>query len=389
MKWSHTRIKIPRNREAGDILLWNDYFSDNPTYPANIFRRRFRMRRELFNRILADVVSRNPYFAQKRDACGILGLSPHQKVTAAIRMLAYGCAADAIDEYLRIGETTVLEATRRFCKTIVVLYGKEYLRSPTAGDVELLLKENKDRGFTGMLGSVDCMHWKWDRCPSAESGVYTAYKGSESIVLEAVVSHDLWFWHAFFGMPGSCNDINVMNRSYIFRKLINGKTPPVNFEVNGHAYDMGYYLGDGIYPQIATIVMAIKQPDTPKKYKFSSMQEGARKDVERGFGVLQQQFAIVKQPARMWNPDVLAYIMKTVIILHNMIVEDECLPGDWPHEYDSRSRSAPVNISRVGTEELSRMRAAHRRHAIHNKETHFRLRQDLIEHIWSNFGDNY
>ncbi|XP_026442761.1 uncharacterized protein LOC113342418 [Papaver somniferum] len=354
MTWSHTRIKIPRNREAGDILLWNDYFSDNPTYPANIFRRRFRMRRELFNRILADVVSRNPYFAQKRDACGILGLSPHQKVTATIRMLAYGCAADAIDEYLRIGETTVLEATRRFCKTIVVLYGKEYLRSPTA-----------------------------------ESGVYTAYKGSESIVLEAVVSHDLWFWHAFFGMPGSCNDINVMNRSYIFRKLINGKTPPVNFEVNGHAYDMGYYLGDGIYPQIATIVMAIKQPDSPKKYKFSSMQEGARKDVERGFGVLQQQFAIVKQPARMWNPDVLAYIMKTVIILHNMIVEDERLPGDWPHEYDSRSRSAPVNISRVGPEELSRMRAAHRRHAIHNKETHFRLRQDLIEHIWSNFGDNY
>ncbi|XP_026447009.1 uncharacterized protein LOC113347540 [Papaver somniferum] len=268
MTWSHTRIKIPRNREAGDILLWNDYFSDNPTYPANIFRRRFRMRRELFNRILADVVSRNPYFAQKRDACGILGLSPHQKVTAAIRMLAYGCAADAIDEYLRIGETTVLEATRRFCKTIVVLYGKEYLRSPTAGDVELLLKENKDRGFPGMLGSVDCMHWKWDRCPSAESGVYTAYKGSESIVLEAVVSHDLWFWHAFFGMPGSCNDINVMNRSYIFRKLINGKTPPVNFEVNGHAYDMGYYLGDGIYPQIATIVMAIKQPDHRKNINF-------------------------------------------------------------------------------------------------------------------------
>ncbi|XP_026416782.1 uncharacterized protein LOC113312239 [Papaver somniferum] len=304
MTWPHTRIKIPRNREARGILLWNDYFANNPTFLPNVFRRRFRMRRELFNRILADVVFRNPYFAQKRDACGVLGLTPHQKVTAAIRMLAYGYAADAIDEYLRIGETTVLEATRRFCKKIVVLYGKEYLRSPTAGDVELLLKENKDKGFPGMLGSVDYMQWKWDRCPSAESGAYTAYKGSESIVLEAVVSYDLWFWHAFFGMPGSSNDINVMNRSYIFRKLINGKAPPVNFVVNGHAYDMGYYLGDGIYPEIATIVMAIKQPDSQKKHTFSSMQEGARKDVERGFGVLQQQFAIVKQPARMWNLDV-------------------------------------------------------------------------------------
>ena len=31
---------IERNREAGHIRLWNDYFSEDPTYPAHIFRRR-------------------------------------------------------------------------------------------------------------------------------------------------------------------------------------------------------------------------------------------------------------------------------------------------------------------------------------------------------------
>ncbi|XP_026411053.1 uncharacterized protein LOC113306317 [Papaver somniferum] len=177
-------------------------------------------------------------------------------------MLAYGCAADAIDEYLRIGETTVLEATRRFCKMIVHSYGDEYLHEPTVSDVELLLRKNKDRGFPGMLGSLDCMHSNWDKYPSAESWAYTVYKGSESIVLEAVVSYELWFWHAFFGMPGSNNDINVMNRSYVFRSFINGKAPPVKFVVNGHSYDMGYYLGDGIYTEISTIVMVIKYPDS-------------------------------------------------------------------------------------------------------------------------------
>src|SRR5438270_623559 len=29
---------------------------------------------------------------------------------------------------------------------------------------------------------------------------------------------DLWIWHAFFGMPGSCNDINILDRSPISLK---------------------------------------------------------------------------------------------------------------------------------------------------------------------------
>ena len=33
------------------------------------------------------------------------------------------------------------------------------------------------------------------------------------IVLEAVASEDTWIWHAFFGLPGTLNDINVLNRS--------------------------------------------------------------------------------------------------------------------------------------------------------------------------------
>ena len=53
-------------------------------------------------------------------------------------------------------------------------------------------------------------------------------------------------------------------------------------------------------------------------------QEAYRKDVERVFGVLQSRFAIVKGPVRFWNKRVVHDIMSACIIMHNMIIEDEC-----------------------------------------------------------------
>ncbi|WOH08634.1 hypothetical protein DCAR_0728078 [Daucus carota subsp. sativus] len=69
-----------------------------------MFRRRFRMRRLLFLRIEGAVTTHDSYFIQKINAVGVRGLSSLQKITAALRMLAYGTAADSVDEYIRIGE---------------------------------------------------------------------------------------------------------------------------------------------------------------------------------------------------------------------------------------------------------------------------------------------
>nr|VDD46842.1 unnamed protein product [Brassica oleracea] len=148
---SKRRAYIERAREQGHNQLWNDYFNDNPTYPPEMFRRRFRMNKSLFLRIVERISNEVPYFQQRRSACGWNGLSPLQKCTAAIRMLAYGQSGDTYDEYLRLGDSTTRLCLANFTDAIILLFGDEYLRSPTAEDLQRLLRCQQPHLSYGLL----------------------------------------------------------------------------------------------------------------------------------------------------------------------------------------------------------------------------------------------
>ncbi|CAN6680469.1 unnamed protein product [Malus baccata var. baccata] len=99
----------------------------------------------------------------------------------------------------------------------------------------------------GIIGSLDCMHWEWKNCPTPWVGQFKGCHYKSTIVLEAVVSYDTWIWHAFFDVPRSNNDINVLWSSPLFDDVVNGWAPEFRYK----------------------------------------RQESYMKDVERAFGILQ------------------------------------------------------------------------------------------------------
>ncbi|XP_062200545.1 uncharacterized protein LOC133903254 [Phragmites australis] len=155
-----------------------------------------------------------------------------------------------------------------------------------------------------------------------------------------------------------------------------------DYFANNPVYDMGYYLGDGIYPDWATIVKAISAPRGNKSVHFSAMQAAVCKDVERAFGVLQSRFAIVRRPARVWDQSTLQNIMTACVIMHNMIIEDE--NGDASTEQVFDYMGETTTVHRYPDQGI--LHYVEATQAIRNRAMHHQLREDLVEHLWSLHG---
>jgi hypothetical protein len=53
---------------------------------------------------------------------------------------------------------------------MVQQFGGIYLREPIAEDIARLIEVAEQREFSGMLNSIDCMRWEWEKCPMALHG---------------------------------------------------------------------------------------------------------------------------------------------------------------------------------------------------------------------------
>nr|GEW32547.1 hypothetical protein [Tanacetum cinerariifolium] len=166
--------------------------------------------------------------------------------TSAIRQLAYGVNVDFLDEYMQMSERS--SNVDHFCQVVMEIYGPEYLRKPTVNDVEKLYRHHEEKhGFSGIycvarLMDMSCFLW----CCWVER------------------RHQ-----RFISIP-------------LFNDLKTGRAPEIFFVANDVTYPWGYYLVNGIYSELATLVKTIPEPvdDDHRRILYKLKQESARKDVK-------------------------------------------------------------------------------------------------------------
>jgi hypothetical protein len=115
---SGKRANLPRDFDLGLSNILRDYLGNSPVYTEHEFELRFRMPRSVFDKICGELIGES-VFVRKEDALGKTGIYPIQRITAALRMLAYGFGADAVDEYCRLSKTEALTSLKEFSKTLL------------------------------------------------------------------------------------------------------------------------------------------------------------------------------------------------------------------------------------------------------------------------------
>ena len=192
-----------------------------------------------------------------------------------------------------------------------------------------------------MIGSLDCMHTYWKNCPVGWQQSYQGKdKGTSTIVLEAIADHYLWFWHASYGYAGTLNDKNILNLSPFHARLMDGSfdglekdAGVVPFKVENEVFNYTFILVDGIYPPFSRFVKGIKEPISEEEKRYTSWQEGARKDIERAFGQLKGIWQFTATPILLFDLKDISRRMTTCLILHNMLVTDRVM-GEPGKMYD-------------------------------------------------------
>nr|GEW81155.1 protein ALP1-like [Tanacetum cinerariifolium] len=195
------------------------------------------------------------------------------------------------------------------------------------------------------------------------------------ILLKVVASQYLLIWHAFFGVAGLTIDITVLYQSPLFNDLKTGQAPKIPFVANNVTYPWGYYLVDGIYPELMTLIKTISKPtdDDNKRILYKLKQESARKYVERVFGVLKKKWVILANPAQALKKQRIIKMMYTCIILHNIIRKFKRVaisPTWFPEEAHQ-----PYDLERSAEQVRQVMRH------VRSAQAHQNLRVDLVEHV--------
>ncbi len=250
----------------------------------------------------------------------------------------------------------------------------------------------------GMLGSLDVTKVHWKNCPTALKGQFQGREKCATIALEAVVDHNLWFWHGSFGFPGTLNDINIWERSSLLESMLNGRHEQIDhqFTLDEKTFTQLYYLVDGIYPSLSRFLGTETDPSTRLDGSFKVDQEGARKDVERGFGVLKIKFLSLTHPINLHHRDDIYYLVMATILLHNMMInervaDDEvedgsfyntlCNENDEDNDEETDLDNDAYNMTSAGRQEKFQM--VHRRWAeLYDYEGSKYLKDSMKRHLF-------
>ena len=156
-------VKRLASIEGGPSILSRD---------GKLFRRRFRVPYQVYCKLVSMCIDKNVFGKNSNldtDVANRAICPVEIKVLAVLRILGRNWNFDDIAEATFMGETTARRSFHLFCENFVQHYYDQFVYRPKDEKLEKVMEVFAKMGLPGCIGSTDCVHLKWDRCPITTS----------------------------------------------------------------------------------------------------------------------------------------------------------------------------------------------------------------------------
>ena len=285
------------------------------------------------------------------------------KLLGVLRVLGRDWKFDDIAKATGMGKSTVRENFHLFTENFVKHYFDVFVCRPSGDKLHLIMELFKKMGLPGCIGSTDCVHMKWDRCPVYLQILCTRKEGFPTLVFSVVVDHHRRILSCTPSFYGARNDKTIVRYDPFIMDVKNKRLfANVEFEMfdvtSGQLVKISgvYFICDGGYQKWSCMMNPINKTATLGDRLWSEWIKSTRKDAECTFGSLKGRFRFLRNGILIQDKDRKNSVFKTCCILHNMILEFDGLDRRWESNINWETLNPQPNNSDEGFEKKCQRR---------------------------------
>ena len=344
------RVELDRAdfaRAHWQLMVTSGAYKLATTKAGRNFRRKFRVPPALFDFIVETALHRRwfPEYdsdGSGHDAFGRPIASLHVKILVVFRLLGTGCEFAAVYEGSLVDEQTARIFFYRFNAVFASSLFRTWVHPPsTVKEVDEALEIYRRLGLPGAIGSTDCFHLFWDRCPEqlkvdCRNGRYKRC----TLVWSICNDHHRKIYCVTNPFHGTVCDKTIQLYDSFLRS-VHLKTEPLFanarytlFDESGcpHERTGAWVLCDNGYHKFTTMQMPPSYCTSQEEVIFREVLESARKTTECLIGILKARFWILRNPLRLHSKTDITNLMYSCSILHNMLLQYDGFDKLWTEE---------------------------------------------------------
>lgn len=307
-----------------------------------------RMSEETLNELLLLIT---PYI-EKQNTVMREAIPPRERFSATLRYLATGNTFQDLAYTTRIAPNTLSQIVHSTCLAIINVLKDKVIKFPTTTEEWEVIAEQYERNwqFPHCVGALDGKHITF-RPPRKDGSTYRNYKGTDSIVLLALVDAECKFLFVDIGRNGRMHDSAVFRESPFGSKLDSNSLnlPQPNLLPSFHRKMPYVIVGDDAFPLKQNLMKPYPERGlTVEKRVYNYRLSRARRTVENAFGILANRFRVLLNPIPL-SVSKVEMITYACVLLHNFLLSKQ---AQWyvPPQY----RGANPDIHDSGLDSVGR-----------------------------------